>query len=102
CVERCERSDRTSDHSRHPGGRTRSAEAGGVSGSPGQGQRERDRAEPGGELARGSIVRAEAGTSELRVLPEAGGRVRSPAPAASPRNGGSEPRGQPAGRETKG
>src|SRR6266853_6092756 len=75
CVERCERSDRTSDHSGHSGWRTQSAKAGGISGSPGEGQREGDRAKPGGKLARGSVVCAEAGTGRLRVLPEADGRV---------------------------
>ena len=76
--------------------------AGRVSELAGEGERGRDRAESGGQLARRSAVCAEAGAGWLRVLPEADGRMRSAAAAVSPAARGPEPRSQSAGREAEG
>src|SRR6516165_2996642 len=75
-AERCERNDRPSDYQGHSGRRTRSLEAGRISGQASESNRGRDRTRTGGELARRSAVSAKAGARQLRILPETNRRMR--------------------------
>src|SRR5215831_16278177 len=74
--QRFERGDGTGHRQGHSEGGARSAGPGGVARCTDQGERRRDRAQPGGELARRLAVGAPTGTGWLRILPEADRRMR--------------------------
>src|SRR5260370_14779411 len=97
--QRHQRGDRADHPEGDSGWATRSPGTGGVSGLPGRGQRGRDRAGSGGQLARGSAVCLAAGTGGARGFPKKDHGEQS-ATGTVPRGArGSNP-GRPPGRTT--
>src|ERR1700694_1874937 len=100
--QRHQRGDRADHPEGASGWGTRSPGTGGVSGLPGGGQRGRDGAGSGGQLARGAAVCLAAGTGGIRVLPETDHGVRSAAGTVPRATRGSDPGSHSAGRDAKG